>query len=107
MPQLEHILRHTRPGAHPFDPLPPRLLLNLFDLLGKVIQSLLRSSLINGNVPVCFKHAVVQPLLKKRLGYVRNVSVPSIRERGGSLREGMETLCCDDIGDLLGSPDHL
>ncbi len=77
LPQLEHILRHTRPGAHPFDPLPPRLLLIFFDLLGKVIQSLLSSSLINGNVPVCFKHAVVQPLLKKRLGYVRNVSVPS------------------------------
>ncbi len=65
LPQLEHILRHTRLGAHPFDPLPPRLLLNLFDLLGNIFQSLLNSSLINGNVPVCFKHAVVQPLLKK------------------------------------------
>ncbi len=37
----------------------------MFDLLGKNFQSLLNSSLINGNVPVCFKHAVVQPLLKK------------------------------------------
>ncbi len=41
------------------------MLLNLFDLLGKTIQSLLNSSLINGNVPVCFKPAVVQLLLKK------------------------------------------
>ncbi len=59
---MEHILRHTQPGAHPFDPLPPRLLLNLFDLLGKIIQSLLNSSLINGNVPVFLN---MQPLLKK------------------------------------------
>ncbi len=35
---------------------------------------------------------------KERLGYVRNPR---------SLMEGTETLCRDDIGDLLGSPDHL
>ncbi len=34
----------------------------------------------------------------KRLGYVRNPR---------SLMEGTETLCRDDIGDLLGSPEHL
>ncbi len=34
----------------------------------------------------------------KRLGYVRNPR---------SLMEGTETLCRDDIGDLLGSPNHL
>ncbi len=33
-----------------------------------------------------------------RLGYVRNPR---------SLMEGTETLCRDDIGDLLGSPEHL
>ncbi len=33
-----------------------------------------------------------------RLGYVRNPR---------SLMEGTEMLCRDDIGDLLGSPDHL
>ncbi len=32
------------------------------------------------------------------LGYVRDPR---------SLMEGTETLCRDDIGDLLGSPDHL
>ncbi len=35
---------------------------------------------------------------EKRLGYVRNPR---------SLMEGTETLCRDDIGDLLGSPNHL
>ncbi len=35
---------------------------------------------------------------KERLGYVRNPR---------SLMEGTETLCRDDIGDLLGSPEHL
>ncbi len=34
----------------------------------------------------------------ERLGYVRNPR---------SLMEGTETLRRDDIGDLLGSPDHL
>ncbi len=36
--------------------------------------------------------------LRERLGYVRNPR---------SLIEGTETLCRDDIGDLLGSHDHL
>jgi len=35
---------------------------------------------------------------KKHLGYIRNPR---------SLMEGTETLCHDDIGDLLGSPNHL
>ncbi len=35
---------------------------------------------------------------EERLGYVRNPR---------SLMEGTETLCRDDIGDLLGSPNHL
>lgn len=48
------------PPVHPSDPVPPRLLLNLFDLLATTIQSLFNSSLVNGNVPVCFKHAVAQ-----------------------------------------------
>ncbi len=34
----------------------------------------------------------------ERLGYVRNPR---------SLKEGTETLCRDDIGDLPGSPEHL
>ncbi len=38
------------------------------------------------------------PYLRERLGYVRNPR---------SLMEGTETLCCDDIGDLPGSPEHL
>ncbi len=37
-------------------------------------------------------------LIQYRLGYVRNPR---------SLMEGTETLCCDDIGDLPGSPEHL
>ncbi len=35
---------------------------------------------------------------QQRLCYVRNPR---------SLMEGTETLCRDDIGDLLGSPNHL
>ncbi len=34
----------------------------------------------------------------KRLGYVHNPR---------SLMKGMETLCCDEIGDLLGSQSSL
>jgi len=53
------------PAVRPSDPIPPRLLLNLFDLLGTTIQSLFNSSLVNGFVPVCFKHAVVELTIKK------------------------------------------
>ncbi len=37
-----------------------------FSEIGTSIQSLINSSLTAGVVPKCFKHAVVQPLLKKQ-----------------------------------------
>ncbi len=43
-------------------------------------------------------HITAGEYTRDHLGYVRNPH---------SLMEGTETLCRDDIGDLLGSPDHL
>ncbi len=44
------------------------------------------------------RNYVMHVAVYERLGYVRNPR---------SLMEGTETLCRDDIGDLLGSPEHL
>ncbi len=49
------------------------------------------------DIPLAFSDTVSRSL-EERLGYVRNPR---------SLMEGTETLCRDDIGDLLGSPEHL
>ncbi|KAK0137231.1 hypothetical protein N1851_026575 [Merluccius polli] len=49
----------------PLDVVPPALLKDVFDIAGPSILSIINSSLATGTVPTCFKHAVVQPLLKK------------------------------------------
>lgn len=54
-----------RPSQSPVDILPTTLLLKSINHLGPCLVSILNLSLQLGQVPRCFKHAVVQPILKK------------------------------------------
>lgn len=54
-----------KPSKSPVDILPTSLLLKSIHLLGPCLVSILNLPLQLGQVPSCFKHAVVQPLLKK------------------------------------------
>lgn len=54
-----------RPSQSPVDILPTTLLLKSINHLGPCLVSLLNLPLQLGQVPSCFKHAVVQPILKK------------------------------------------
>ncbi len=56
---------HLKPSACPTDIVPPRLFKEVFQTIGPNIQAIINSSLASGAVPSNFKHAVVQPLLKK------------------------------------------
>lgn len=49
----------------PNDVIPAHFLKKVFKVVGSDIFRIFNSSLSSGVVPVCFKHAVVQPLLKK------------------------------------------
>lgn len=48
------------------DIIPPRLLKDVFDTVGICLLSIVNSSLQSGPVPPDFKHAVVEPILKKQ-----------------------------------------
>ncbi len=48
------------------DVVPPEIIKAAFPVIGPSIQVLINSSLDTGVVPNCFKHTVVQPLLKKQ-----------------------------------------
>lgn len=54
-----------KPATCPLDTVPTALLKQVFHTVGPSILSIINSSLATGTVPTCFKHAVVQPLLKK------------------------------------------
>ena len=54
-----------KPTAFPHDAIPSSIIKDVFDAVGPSIQIILNSCLTSGTVPSCFKHAVVQPLLKK------------------------------------------
>ena len=62
---LSEVVHHMRPTNCPLDCIPSRLLKDVFDTVGPCMLSLINSCLISGCVPAAFKHAVVQPLLKK------------------------------------------
>jgi hypothetical protein len=47
------------------DPIPASLFFECLDNLVPIITSIMNTSLSSGKVPQCFKHALVQPLLKK------------------------------------------
>lgn len=63
--ELAQLVRGLRPSFCPTDCLPPKLLKEVFDSVGPVVLSLINLSLASGCVPSVFKHAIVQPLLKK------------------------------------------
>ncbi|XP_028272710.1 uncharacterized protein LOC114443003, partial [Parambassis ranga] len=66
LPLLKNIVGHTmKPSGSPKDLLPPRLFKEVFPTVAPDVLNIINSSLINGTVPDGFKHAVVQPLIKK------------------------------------------
>ena len=62
---LEDLIGHLKPSGSPYDVVPPGFLKEVFPCLGQSVLSIINTSLSSGVVPQCFKHAVVQPLLKK------------------------------------------
>ena len=59
------LLRSFKPSSHPHDFLPLRIALDSFDILGPTLVQMINLSLSSGVFPSPFKHAVIQPLLKK------------------------------------------
>ena len=62
---VQDIVSHLKPTGSPDDIVPPRLFKEVFPTVGTYFLKVINSSLSSGVVPVSFKHAVVQPLLKK------------------------------------------
>ncbi len=54
-----------KPTFCSLDVVPPCLLLETLDAITPSLLSIINNSLISGKVPSYFKHAIVQPLLKK------------------------------------------
>ena len=65
LPSLIEIVSSMTSATCPLDIIPTAFLKDVFDVAGPSILSIINSSLATGTVPTCFKHAVVQPLLKK------------------------------------------
>jgi len=62
---LSEVVTHLRPTNCPSDSIPSRLVKEVFETIGPCILTLINTCLVSGYVPLAFKHAVVQPLLKK------------------------------------------
>ncbi len=62
---LEDVVGHIKPSGSPRDAVPPHFFKEVFISIGQLVLAIINSSLSSGVVPVSFKHAVVQPLLKK------------------------------------------
>ena len=62
---LQEIVGHLKPSGSPNYAVPPRLFKEVFPTVGPSVIALINSSLSSGVVPESFKHAVVQPLIKK------------------------------------------
>ncbi len=65
LPQLGRIITSMKPTSCELDVIPTKLLKQSFDAVGPSILAIVNSSLATGAVPSCFKHAIVQLLLKK------------------------------------------
>ncbi len=63
--ELLVVVQHLKPSHCSLDVIPPRLLTQIWDVVGSMILSIINQSLSKGVVPSYFKHALVQPLLKK------------------------------------------
>jgi hypothetical protein len=62
---LRKLIAKSRKTSCELDPVPTQLVVQYLDILVPVILKLLNSCLHLGQVPQCFKKAVVKPLLKK------------------------------------------
>uniref|UniRef100_A0A8C6ML89 Reverse transcriptase domain-containing protein n=1 Tax=Nothobranchius furzeri TaxID=105023 RepID=A0A8C6ML89_NOTFU len=62
---LWEIVEPLKPSGSPTDVIPPRLFKEVFSSVGPWVLNMVNSSLSSGVVPESWKHAVVQPLLKK------------------------------------------
>ncbi len=62
---LHDIVGHLKPSGSPYDAVPPRFVKEVFPTVGPSVLAVVNSSLSSGVVPGNFKHAVVQPLIKK------------------------------------------
>lgn len=63
--QLEKIIMHLKPTTSLYDVLPSRLFKEVVDTIGPNILLIINSSLYHGTVPSGFKHAIIEPVLKK------------------------------------------
>lgn len=63
---LNEVVRNLRPSKCTLDIIPPRLLKDVFDTVGTCLLSIVNCSLQSGSVPSDFKHAVMEPILKKQ-----------------------------------------
>uniref|UniRef100_A0A673CRG3 Reverse transcriptase domain-containing protein n=1 Tax=Sphaeramia orbicularis TaxID=375764 RepID=A0A673CRG3_9TELE len=62
---LTEIMSQIKSTMYSLDAIPTKLLKEVLDTVGPSILSIINNSIIQGTVPPSFKHAVVQPLLKK------------------------------------------
>lgn len=62
---LQDIVKHIKPSGSPCDPIPPHFLKEAGSGVGQSILTIVNSSLLSGDVPVSFMHAMIQSLLKK------------------------------------------
>lgn len=65
MSLLQEIVGHLKPSGSPSDAVPPRLFKEVFPSVGPSVLAVINSSLHSAVFPRMFKHAVVQPLIKK------------------------------------------
>ena len=62
---LTQIVSHMHSSCCPVDVIPTSLFKDVFNSLGPYVLPLINSSISSGCVPDQFKHAIIQPLLKK------------------------------------------
>lgn len=62
---LKDVVGRIKPSGSPCDAVPPHFLKEVINSIGPQVLAIINSSLTSGVVPSSFKHAVVQPLLKK------------------------------------------
>lgn len=63
--ELSNLIKPMKPTSTSQESVPSSIIKDAFDTVGPSIQVIINSCLAYGTVPACFKHAIVQPLLKK------------------------------------------
>lgn len=66
LPALATIVKSLRPTNCPLDSIPSRLFKEVFSTVGSDVLLFINSCLNAGCIPPALKHAVVQPLIKKK-----------------------------------------